>query len=94
MDGSAVNGNGYDNAWHHQQQVEYNNLKAQQQLTKQHFVSPSGSPQQYHTPDEIKPDLGTLNGADYSEMERLSSQYQPEVEVRNDRSLCCVVSDG
>lgn len=87
MEGSSnMNGvNDFDDLDTWTQQVEYQDIKAQQQLTKQHYGSPTGSPTR--TPpaaEDVKASLAALETApaqDFSEMEKLSRDYQPDLQV-------------
>ncbi|CUS07556.1 unnamed protein product [Tuber aestivum] len=86
MEGSSnINGvNGFNDLDPWAQQVEYRDIKAQQQLTKQHYGSPAGTPT--HTPpaaEDVKAGLAGLEIApaqDFAEMEKLSRDYQPDLE--------------
>lgn len=72
------------------QQVEYRDIKAQQQLVKQHYGSPMGSPTHSHPEDEdVKVSLASLDGQtqDYAELEKLSRDYQPDIQVRFPRPI-------
>lgn len=90
MDGApAMNGGGafVDDLDTWSQQVEYRDIKAQQQLTKQHYGSPMGSPT-HSLPDaiageDVKTSLADLDGQtqDYAELEKLSRDYQPDIQV-------------
>lgn len=66
------------------QQVEYRDIKAQQQLTKPHYGSPTG-PSSSPSPlalsaEEIQTAL-TLEKSGLSEMEKLSRDYRPDLQV-------------
>lgn len=85
MDGaSGLNGsNGFPaglDTW--SQQVEYRDIKAQQQLTKQHYGSPMGSPTHSQPEviggDEVKACLTGLGRN--QELEKLSRDYQPDIQ--------------
>ncbi|KAG0642934.1 peptidase C65 Otubain-domain-containing protein [Tuber brumale] len=86
MEGSSnINGvNDFDELDTWRQQVELRDIKAQQQLTKQHYGSPTGSPT--HTPpaaEDVKASLAVLEMAptpDFAEMEKLSRDYQPDLQ--------------
>lgn len=90
MDGtSGMNGGGafVDDLDPWIQQAEYRDIKAQQQLTKQHYGSPMGSPT-HSQPDaiageDVKASLVGLDGQtrDYAELEKLSRDYQPDIQV-------------
>lgn len=90
MDGVAgMNGGGtfVDDLDSWSQQVEYRDIKARQQLAKQHYGSPMGSPT-HSQPDaiageDVKVSLADLDGQtqDYAEMEKLSREYQPDIQA-------------
>lgn len=90
MDGVAgMNGGGtfVDDLDSWSQQVEYRDIKARQQLAKQHYGSPMGSPT-HSQPDaiageDVKVSLADLDGQtqDYAEMEKLSREYQSDVQA-------------
>lgn len=69
------------------QQVEYRDIKAQQQLAKQHYGSPMGSPTHSQTDgivdEDVKVSLASLDGQtpDYAELEKLSRDYQPDIQA-------------
>ncbi|KAL7268562.1 hypothetical protein RUND412_008812 [Rhizina undulata] len=95
MDGSNSFGDGLG-PWT-PQQVEFQEIKAQQDLSKQHFGSPIVISDHYTVDpaESNKAGLGGMAGQtqDYSELEKLSSEYQPDLqgplvgEVKSSRAL-------
>lgn len=92
MDGApGMNGGGafVDDLDSWSQQVEYRDIKARQQLAKQHYGSPMGSPTHSHsqpddiTGEDVKVSLADLDAQtqDYAEMEKLSRDYQPDIQA-------------
>jgi hypothetical protein len=105
MDGSSLNSNPHPAAtgvvpgafvdevdpW--AQQVEYRNVKAeQQQLATQHYGSPNGTSDGYVAVTSAPPSsssgvkteielLEAQQAQDFSEMQRLSQEFTPEVTV-------------
>lgn len=95
MDGApGMNGGGafVDDLDPWSQQVEYRDIKAQQQLTKQHYGSPMGSPTHSQpdviTGEDVKASLAGLDGQtqDFAELEKLSGDYQPDIQVNFPRA--------
>lgn len=87
-DAPGINGGAFvDDLDPWSQQVEYRDIKAQQQLAKQHYGSPMGSPTHSQTDgiadEDVKVSLASLDGQtqDYAELEKLSRDYQPDIQA-------------
>lgn len=87
QDGYAANIDDIDNINHYYQQTqEFQDLKLQEELVKQHYGSPTGSPQQQFTPSgpaaigPVYDGVGELG--ELGELEKLSHTYSPVYTVK------------